>query len=200
MANVHIVSQIRENTQILFTVLSKWGDVLGGTGLWVNEEKTVFICNPAYLNHPLVLWASACRAHVLWLFQHVKAMCREYTRRNNGNKIHDCEYMVDYWKLYVETNGFHFAMPHLISASDWLASFNECARARLANRIAHVNPPENCEFGVIALLDFIPSNPANWTESYQEYYLHKERTSKVKLVWGTFKNAEKRAAKRANKA
>lgn len=45
-----------------------------------------------HINHPCSIWTSSHRANYIWLLEHFKHLCIEYTYR--FNKIHACEKLI----------------------------------------------------------------------------------------------------------
>lgn len=45
-----------------------------------------------HMNHPCSIWTRTNRENYTWVLEHMKALCKEYTRRYD--KIHKCESLV----------------------------------------------------------------------------------------------------------
>lgn len=45
-----------------------------------------------HLNHPVTIWTRKSRSNYLWVYQHAKALCNEYTLRYG--KTHACEQLL----------------------------------------------------------------------------------------------------------
>jgi hypothetical protein len=48
---------------------------------------------PTHKNHPCTIWARTSHNNYLWLCEHLRSLCNEYT--NRFNKIHKCEQYID---------------------------------------------------------------------------------------------------------
>lgn len=48
----------------------------------------------SHLNHPCAIWVRASEGNFLWAFEHLKALCAEYTRRYG--KVHFAETVIEY--------------------------------------------------------------------------------------------------------
>lgn len=70
-----VVKMILESAQLLSTAINEHG----GKGPYKNTHK----------NHPCAIWARQTKNNYMWLWEHYKALCEEYTQRYN--KIHKCQ-------------------------------------------------------------------------------------------------------------
>lgn len=77
LCDKHVVKMVLETTQILSTVLHRYG---------MGEIAPYKITHP---NHPCVLWAGDSRSHWRWLLSHGEALSAEYTYRYE--KVHKCD-------------------------------------------------------------------------------------------------------------
>lgn len=208
LCNQHVNSQARETMQILITLLWHWGVVPAGP-VDAGEFGPLDVYAPTHKDHPCVKWAAACRAHAMWTYRHAKALCGEFTRRHKGLAKHLCEHHIDHWYAHVETHGFPADMPETIAAEAWIA---QPANRSLAWRVADINPPHGCAFGIVAL-DMIGPRLGlynDWTASYHQYYLFKRDFSfKRPMGWGLYltnkpiatpRSAPKSSANRKRKA
>jgi hypothetical protein len=71
--NVHLVKQTTEAAQLL------------STAHFVLDGKQVAM-KPTHSNHPSAKWCRETKGNYLWLFEHYKALCEEYTYRTG--KVH----------------------------------------------------------------------------------------------------------------
>lgn len=71
--NSHLVKQILESCQLL------------STAHYVLDGKQVAY-KPTHHNHPSAIWTRQSKGNYLWLFEHFKALCNEYTHRTG--KVH----------------------------------------------------------------------------------------------------------------
>lgn len=183
LCNAHVLKQASETAQILYTLLWRWDVVIEGP-VECGDRGSFAVYKPAYVNHPVVLWAAGCRKHAEWVYRHAKALCLEYFARYG--RIHLSQYHVDHWKAHIDARGWPTKMCEQISAEDWLLSFDTKTRAQLKWRIADINPPEGCLFGILALNMIGPRRCAynDWTASFSEYYIYKQFISfKQEMKW-----------------
>lgn len=75
-----VIKMILESSQLLSSVI----ELNGGKGFYRLTHK----------NHPSTIWTSKSRSNALWLLEHLKALCGEYTKRYG--KIHKCESYLPY--------------------------------------------------------------------------------------------------------
>lgn len=73
MTNVHVVKMILESAQLLSTAHF----VLDGVQVGYK---------PTHKNHPCAVWCRETTGNYAWLYNHFKALCREFTLR--ADKIH----------------------------------------------------------------------------------------------------------------
>ena len=201
LCNQHILSQTKEATQILFTLLWRWGVVPDGpvdcadAGLRSVYTKT-------HEEHPCTLWAAACQAHAMWTYQHAKALAEEYTRRAGGTRKHLCSYHIEHWHAHVRERGWPKGMPERVEATDWLESMDTTKRPAMARRVATTNAPLGCGFGICGFdlddphLGAYDAYRDDWVGSYRAYYDNKRDTLfKKPMQWGLFKKALKMSQK-----
>jgi len=205
MCDAHVVSQARETTQILYTALSQWGVKIEGFIDCSEVTKKPGDLRSPYLpfskNHPIVQWATASRQHYLWVLDHAKALMTEYTHRSGG-KTHLCQLFVAHVEKHLEENGYPGAMPDAITADEWLATFDEGKRGAMRARVASKLPPHGCAFGVIAIEmeGEELADPANWVDSYRQYYKYKQQRFKRRMSWsgaGELGSAKRRRPREA---
>jgi len=76
-----VVKMVLESAQLLSTAISVCGEVAP--------------YKPTHKNHPCSVWVRKTRSNYLWLLEHFKYLCQEYTARYN--KTHKCEkYLTDF--------------------------------------------------------------------------------------------------------
>lgn len=75
----HCVKMILESAQLLCTARALSG------GLPIDG----YSLKPTHVNHPSAKWVRESKAHYKWLYRHLKALCKEYTRRYG--KVHKVE-------------------------------------------------------------------------------------------------------------
>lgn len=76
-----VIKMILESSQILSTVVHK-----------INAELDAPY-KSTHMNHPCTLWAGFSQGNFIWLNNHMKYLCSEYTRRYS--KYHVCSYHYD---------------------------------------------------------------------------------------------------------
>jgi len=70
--NKHVVKMILESAQMLCTAHHCYGD---------SEQKSNVPYRQAHLNHPSTIWARGSRTTYMWLYDHMIALGKEYTKR-----------------------------------------------------------------------------------------------------------------------
>lgn len=70
--NKHVVKMILESAQMLCTAHYVYGS---------DEQKANVPYRKAHLNHPSTIWARQSRSNYMWLYEHMIALGKEYTRR-----------------------------------------------------------------------------------------------------------------------
>ena len=170
LCDTHVQSQVRETLQMCTTAL-RFVHGCNITGKIDCTEWRQGMREP-YANfsqhHPIVWWVAGARTHFRWALAHGLALAHEYEHRNG--KKHMCEAFLLHLQRWVTTHGLPESMPETASPEAWLDFVLESKREEWAERIARDLPPDNCEFGVIALKDFDSSTPGSWVDSYREYY------------------------------
>lgn len=68
----HVVKMTLESAQLLCTAHA----VLDG-----NVARKGYFLKPTHINHPSALWVRQSRTHYEWLYEHLRGLCSEYTRR-----------------------------------------------------------------------------------------------------------------------
>lgn len=76
--NKRLVKMVLESAQLLSTAIT----VNGGVGPY----------KVTHVNHPCSVWARSSRSNYLWLLEHFKSLCSEYTFRYG--KVHKCELLL----------------------------------------------------------------------------------------------------------
>jgi len=103
MVDKHVVKMILETAQLLSTahrfVDGIESDGISSSGrrkkIWVlrdNRENIMY--QATHINHPSAIWARDTLANYQWLWQHLKALCEEYTYRyDKVHKVQSCGLM-----------------------------------------------------------------------------------------------------------
>lgn len=151
----------------------------------------------AYKNHPIVLWAKASRAHLRWVLAHGRALAAQYRARGGDDEPHLCEFHVEYIASFLDAGGWPASMPEAITADEWLASLDIKQRASVSWRVARTNPPDGCNFGIIAIDMIGPRLNAydDWIGSYENCYDYKKHfVFKRRMEFGEFRRKRGRRA------
>lgn len=132
-------------------------------------------------DHPCVKWILHHKSHFEWALQHGFALVQVKQERYPNNPRHVCWY--------------HFMRIHdVFYNSGWsypTIPYNDLAQDALV-RVATVNPPSGCAFGVLAFEKKYPQcvvdtpDGIDWIASYQAYYKVREQefsTSKRPMAW-----------------
>lgn len=94
----HVVKMILESAQLLSTA----HHVLYGSPTIASGKKKKYntysngntkICKCTMINHPCSIWTRETRENYIWLLNHAKGLCKEYTFRYN--KVHAMEEMIN---------------------------------------------------------------------------------------------------------
>jgi hypothetical protein len=70
--NKHVVKMILESAQMLCTAHHCYGS---------SEQKVNVPYKQAHLNHPSTVWARKSKSTYMWLYDHMIALGKEYTKR-----------------------------------------------------------------------------------------------------------------------
>ena len=79
--NKHVVKMILESAQMLCAAHHMLGDI---------EDPKYPVHIPyklAHKNHPSTIWTRECAANYSWLYEHMRALGDEYTKRYNKNHL-----------------------------------------------------------------------------------------------------------------
>ena len=161
LADVHAVKMTLETLQMLWTALQ-----LSFTPyIWPLEPYKL-----AHVNHPSTKWVRYSPENFSWTLQLGYNICKVFQQRYN--KVHKC--MKHYEAL--------LSLP--------LPKFNTNELKFDKFKIATCGVPECCSFFPLAIAEEIFNQVAVWkngmlhgTETYQNYYKHKEKTTKRKMRW-----------------
>ena len=96
--NKHVVKMILESAQMLCAAHHELLD---------NPDVPY---KPAHVNHPSTIWTRECAANYSWLYEHMRALGDEYTKRYN--KVHmsitKCKYL---WRFPNDIPRTEFTQP-----------------------------------------------------------------------------------------
>lgn len=147
LCDSHVVKMILESCQMLSTAHR----VLDG------DDVDPSLYKIAHKNHPSTIWVRSSIDQYQWLYEHMRAMCAEYTKRYG--KIHTCQTklldVLNKFPANIEDNGFippPLCMPeqyksHLFGqcsmdeAVEAYRSFYVCEKAKFA-KWKHGNMPQ----------------------------------------------------------
>ena len=76
--NKHVVKMILESAQMLCTAHHCYGS---------DEQKANVPYRQAHLNHPSTIWARQSISTYMWLYDHMIALGKEYTKRYNKEHL-----------------------------------------------------------------------------------------------------------------
>lgn len=147
---------------------------------------------PTHSKHPCVLWTRACDVHFEWTLKHGLALAAEYARR--FEKTHKCSYHLAHIEEHWRAQGWMSEdrkIPAIITANEWIQwqkdEFNAgYIKAKTidenCHRIACINPPEGCLFGVVCMdeehrasgVSCNMTETNDWTASYEKFYNYKK--------------------------
>lgn len=181
----HVVNQIKETVQILYTALLWAGFPCNGP-VQMADGALVGPLAPIW-SHPCVYWCMACKAHMDWTIRLGLALCEEKRKRFGTDHaylphLHHLRAHVD--AVSAPGNGFPNAC---VSAQVWLElCVPEDKREEYLARVALAQPPEGCMFGVVAMdqefRHIDPDGQTNCVQSYRKYYSHKAK-NQMRMRW-----------------
>tara|TARA_B100000575_G_scaffold76305_1_gene59615 strand:- start:1330 stop:1965 length:636 start_codon:yes stop_codon:yes gene_type:complete len=183
----HVYKMTLETTQILYTALSllsiKLPDLVE-SGKHGESGKLVAPYKPTHSKHPCVLWTAACANHFWWtlcLGRSLAAQSFWRPRKSTApRKPHRCQMHLDHIFR-------HFALvcavlPETVDAPTWLRSLDGSTNVRVAT----MDPPEGCKFGVVAFEFTDEATLARgWVACYRACYAHKRKSNIENMTWGT---------------
>ena len=181
--DAHVVKMLLETTQILYAYLDTIGYVLPETNI---DGNTIVPYKPTHRHHPCVLWLHGGRAHLKWLLKLANCLCFLYTRIYG--KVHACDMHIEHMNEHIDLA----KLPDNCDAATWLQRLT--ARGikpkvvqDCASKIATVDPPEGCAFGVVCAVDDTYSRTAdgaiNLPKTYLKYYNYKRGIFKRPMRW-----------------
>lgn len=181
----HVVSQIKEVVQILYTALL-WagfpceGPVTMADGALAGPLAPIW-------KHPCVYWCMACKAHMDWTIRLGLALCHE--KRERFGTDHAYLPHLHHLRNHVDTvseTGVGFPNT-CVGADVWInGCVPEDKREEYLARIALAQPPDGCLFGVVAMDEEFrhidPDGMINCVQSYRKYYSHKAK-NQMRMRW-----------------
>lgn len=154
----HQRKMLVETVQVLHTVLFLLR--LGETGDY----------RPTHASHPVVDWVRAAANHFEWAVSHAKALVEAYhaARAASGlpARVHACEAPLA--SVVARMGKMREALPVRLTAEEWLEGHPRAASLRA--KVREVDPPEGCEFGVLAS---DADGSLSWVDSYRAMYVKK---------------------------
>ena len=95
----HIPKLVLESAQMMASALHRHG--VKEESMPLTKSGTPY--KVAHPNHPCTIWAGDSANNLLWLADHAKALCVEYTKR--FNKVHACEAPIDHMTMLIPIVG-----------------------------------------------------------------------------------------------
>ena len=170
---VHVGSQLRESVQILSTVLHWYGKPLTGVVATPRGNRQPY--KPFNANHPGVRWAGASQQHFKWLLRHADRLASRWWEYKRCEEHHLCHYFLVHIHDSLRErapDSYPQQMPATITADAWLATLDPHLAEQWAPRVATLNPPDGCAFGLL-LMEPEHRVPNDWVASYTQYYAYK---------------------------
>ena len=186
---VHINSQARETTQLLYTALHIHKHPITD---WVRNRRNRCVIDvnksrirpykPFAASHPITMQVAASQAHFHWALSHALKLCKLWAKKSRDGKNHGCLAHLRHIQYHIDKFGLPESMPKSITSDEWLDKMGFKRSASLKLRIATKNPPTGCSFGVLGMEDefFVTSMDSengtvekDWTASYSRYYEYK---------------------------
>lgn len=181
----HVVSQIKEVVQILYTALL-WAGFPSNDQVTMADGALAGPLAPIW-KHPCVYWCMACKAHMDWTIRLGLALCHE--KRERFGTDHAYLPHLKHLRAHVEAvsvagTGFPNTC---IGADVWLRMcVPEDKRGEYLSRVALAQPPEGCLFGVVAMDEEFrhvdPDGLVNCVQSYRKYYSYKAK-NQMRMRW-----------------
>ena len=141
--NKRVVKMILESTQMLCTALN------------VLSEKQITRYKSTHVNHPCNVWVRQRIQNWRWLYNHAKALAKEYTRRYG--KRHKCEDVLQ------ELKQINLCIPYQTQILEDRTPFPNCARNASLN------------------IDY--TNESNVYLAYQQYLNDRWDNDKLEPTW-----------------
>lgn len=190
----HLVKMILESTQILYSVLSMLDILLPDTDFDDIEVKPY---KPTHSHHPSVLWVLGGYSHFAWLLDLATQLCIRYSVVYG--RTHKCEQHLAHIRNWVT----ELDLPGNCDVAGWLERLSEmsipqkCIEACMG-KVATVNPPSGCRFGVVCAESGDPDVPSetlrlragddiDLVASYRTFYAFKSKRKFV-MKWNKTNN------------
>lgn len=181
--DAHVCKLIVETAQMLYTYLHFAG--VNVPPCHNPHGKAAYA--PTHAHHPCVLWLHGGRAHFCWLLNLGAALCQEYTQR--FGRVHATQPLLRHLALQVDQD----KLLDNCGPDEWLQrlagrGLSAAVLASCAAKVATINPPAGCAFGVACIAgDVVPlvRNADGLTDlvaTTLSYYAHKYYFS-VRMKW-----------------
>lgn len=179
--DTHVVSQLKELVQILYTSLKYLGFAV--TAPVTLPDGTIA---PPYVSvwpHPCCHWAAASVANLDWTVQLGAALSAEYTARYS--KVHRCQHHLYHIKSHIDSIRDQLP-PDVTDPADWHASLSDKTRESVTPRTVTHDVPTGTSFAVLAMEpEFYVSDDllnVSAVDSYRKFYAYKAK-HKFAMYW-----------------
>jgi len=175
---------ILETAQILYTAIQSVGATLPP-----HPDPAVKPYRKTHEHHPCVLWAPASRAHMKWLIDLGVALSDCFNA--NRGKQHGSAVHLRHMQAHLDLTQF----PEVCHPVKWYQhlcdqGLDDELVERCYRKVATVNPPQGCMFGVVCIDDdlwpdtvvFAKGGFIDLVASYRNYYVHKAKHAFV-MQW-----------------
>jgi hypothetical protein len=209
--DAHVIKMSLETFQIVCATLTIWRRDVRALDRRAEDALKQIRPQKGWLRHPIVLWAAACRRHLLWTLQHGVALCKEYKRRRvldgKEQRDHACFDMLSTLLASVQDEALTIDnMPDCITSDAWLSwcvntlNIDAAIVDKNAAKVCAANAPVGCAFGIFAadvepsvLHDLLGDNTAelmlkddsgdrDLVGSYRRFYAYKAKC-KFAMTW-----------------
>lgn len=179
--DTHVVSQLKELVQILYTALKYMGFAVTASVTLPDGTDA-----PPYAPvwpHPCCHWVAASITNIDWTVQLGAALSAEYTTRYG--KVHRCQHHLYHIKSHVDS--IRDQLPAgFTDPADWHASLSDKARESVTPRTVTHEVPIGTSFAVLAMEpDMYARNSdgnVSAVDSYRKFYAYKAK-HKFAMYW-----------------
>ena len=180
--DTHVVSQLKELVQILYTALKYLGFPV--TAHCALPDGTMAPPYAPVWPHPCCHWVAASVANLDWVVQLGAALSSEYTARYCG-RVHRCQHHLYHIKSHVDSIRDQLPAP-VTDPAAWHATLSDSARDSCAPRTVTHDVPDNTSFAVLAMEPefYVRDADSNVScvDSYRKFYAHKAK-HKFAMYW-----------------
>ena len=178
----HVVSQVKEVCQILYTALKYIGfPIVLPVALPDGTDAPPYA--PVW-SHPCCHWVAASVANLDWSVQLGVALSNEYTSRYSG-RVHKCQHHLYHIKSHIDSIRDQLPSP-VTDPAVWHTSLSDKARESCAPRTAAHDLPNDTSFAVLAMDTEYYVRDADdhisCVDSYRKFYAYKAK-HKFPMYW-----------------